>query len=181
MLWIPCVSVLSKTPQYNRVAVRLTYFKVLVVGKTWIKKKCQVHLLNQNLFVFFWKVVLLAISWSSLNQDGVPDIEFQVELPPFKKVGFIYFSRRPLKMIKNAFLSHVLNKSFFVLNIFKFLSQLLWSCRKTAWWESLIDLRRLISKFTASQTGKQIMTIHTLHKISRSKGCQTMKFGQLIE
>ena len=32
-----------------------------------------------------------------------------------------------------------------------------------------------------SQTGKQMMTIYTLPKISRSKGYQTMKFGQLIE
>ena len=32
-----------------------------------------------------------------------------------------------------------------------------------------------------SQTGKQTIAIHKLPNISRSKGNQTMKFGQLIE
>ena len=32
-----------------------------------------------------------------------------------------------------------------------------------------------------SQTGQQITTIHLLPNISRSKGNQAMKFGQLIE
>ena len=32
-----------------------------------------------------------------------------------------------------------------------------------------------------SQTKKQILAIHILHKISRNKGNQTMTFGQLIE
>ena len=32
-----------------------------------------------------------------------------------------------------------------------------------------------------SQTGQQIITIHPLPNTSRSKGNQTMKFGQLIE
>ena len=32
-----------------------------------------------------------------------------------------------------------------------------------------------------SQPGKQTITIHILPSISRSKGNQTMKFGQLIE
>ena len=32
-----------------------------------------------------------------------------------------------------------------------------------------------------SQTGKQTITIHILPDISRSKGNQTMVFGQLIE
>ena len=31
-----------------------------------------------------------------------------------------------------------------------------------------------------SQTGKQITTMHILRNISRSKGNQAMKFGQLI-
>ena len=37
---------------------------------------------------------------------------------------------------------------------------------------------RLISKLTASQTGKQIVTIQTLHNIPGSKCKQTIKFGQ---
>ena len=40
---------------------------------------------------------------------------------------------------------------------------------------------RLISKLMTSQPGKQIIAIHILHNISRSKGNQTMKFGQFIE
>ena len=32
-----------------------------------------------------------------------------------------------------------------------------------------------------SQTGQQIITLHILTKISRSKGNQAMKFGRLIK
>ena len=32
-----------------------------------------------------------------------------------------------------------------------------------------------------SQTGQQIITVHILPNISRSKGNQTMKFGQSVE
>ena len=39
----------------------------------------------------------------------------------------------------------------------------------------------LISKFMTSEPGKQTIAIHILPNISRSKGNQTMKFGQLIE
>ena len=39
----------------------------------------------------------------------------------------------------------------------------------------------LISKFMTSQTGKQIIAIHVLPNISRSKGNQKMKSGQLID
>ena len=45
----------------------------------------------------------------------------------------------------------------------------------------LIRKIRLISKFMTSQPGKQTIAIHILANISRSKGNQTMKFGQLIE
>ena len=39
---------------------------------------------------------------------------------------------------------------------------------------------RLISKFISSQLGKQTIAIHILPSTSRSKGNQTMKFGQSI-
>ena len=39
----------------------------------------------------------------------------------------------------------------------------------------------MISEFMTSQLGKQTVAIHILRNISRSKGSQTMKFGQLIE
>ena len=45
----------------------------------------------------------------------------------------------------------------------------------------LIRKIRLISKFMTSKSGKQTIAIHILPNISRSKGNQTMKFGQLIE
>ena len=45
----------------------------------------------------------------------------------------------------------------------------------------LIRKIRLISKFKMSQTGKQTIAMHILPDISRCKGNQTMKFGQLIE
>ena len=39
----------------------------------------------------------------------------------------------------------------------------------------------LISKFMASPTGQQVIAIHTLSNISRSKSNQAMKPGQVIE
>ena len=39
----------------------------------------------------------------------------------------------------------------------------------------------LISTFMTSQPKKQTILIHILPNMSRSKGNQTMKFGQLIE
>ena len=48
-------------------------------------------------------------------------------------------------------------------------------CRKTTL------LERLISKFMMSEPGKQTIAIHILPNISRSRGNQTMKFGQLIK
>ena len=41
-------------------------------------------------------------------------------------------------------------------------------------------LERLTSKFMMSPAGKQTITIDILPNISRGKGSQTMKFGQLI-
>ena len=45
----------------------------------------------------------------------------------------------------------------------------------------LIRKLRLTSKIRTSFTGKQIITILILPHISRSKGNQTMKFGQLTQ
>ena len=45
----------------------------------------------------------------------------------------------------------------------------------------MIRKLRLFSKFMTSQTGKQIITIHILPYISRSKDNQVIKFGQLLE
>ena len=51
------------------------------------------------------------------------------------------------------------------------------SCRKN----DLIRNISLISKFMTSHPGSQTITIHIMSNISRSKGNQKMKFGQLIE
>ena len=50
--------------------------------------------------------------------------------------------------------------------------------------KTLLYLRQLfylISKFMTSQPGQQTITIHKLRNISRSKGNQILKFGQVIE
>ena len=52
-----------------------------------------------------------------------------------------------------------------------------WSC----WKNGLIRKLRLTLKLITSQPGLQTIAIHILPNISRSKGNQTMKFGQLIE
>ena len=77
-----------------------------------------------------------------------------------------------LKMMKNAF--YFILKTLIFLKIFNF-ALTFSSCRKTTW------LERLISKFMTSQTGQQLIAIHILPNISRSKGNQTMKLGYLIE
>ena len=45
----------------------------------------------------------------------------------------------------------------------------------------LIRKIRLTSKFMTSQPGQQTIAIHILSNISRNKGNQTIKVGQLIE
>ena len=59
-------------------------------------------------------------------------------------------------------------KALFVLKIFKFSSLQFRPWRKTANKEALV-------------TGKQIIAVHISPNISRRKGNQTMKFGQLIK
>ena len=71
-------------------------------------------------------------------------------------------------MMKNAF--YFTLKAFFVLKRFKFLS-----CGKNG---SIIKIT-LISKST--QPGEQTIAIHILPNISRTKGIQAMRLGQLIE
>ena len=49
------------------------------------------------------------------------------------------------------------------------------------WENGLIRKLRHFWKFLTSQTGHQASTIHILQDIVRSKGNQTLRFGQLIE
>ena len=61
-------------------------------------------------------------------------------------------------------------KALFVLEILTFLP----------WHVGYVE-KRLDEKAMMSQTGKQIITIHILFNVLRSKDNQTVKFGQLIE
>ena len=80
----------------------------------------------------------------------------------------------PLKMMKNLF---YLNLKFLsVFEIFNFCLDFLVMQKSV-----LIRNVRLISKFMTSQCEKRAIAIHVLPNISRSKGNQTIKFGQLIE
>ena len=54
---------------------------------------------------------------------------------------------------------------------------ILWSDTKNG----LIKTIELVSKFMTSQPGNETIAMHRLPNISKSKGNQTMKFGQLIE
>ena len=67
-------------------------------------------------------------------------------------------------------------KACFVFNIFKFLSWLFISERNC-----LIRKLKSISRFLTSQTDKQIITIHLLPNILRSKDNQAFKLGQAIK
>ena len=85
-----------------------------------------------------------------------------------KKEFFIWFNVSPLKLMKNVF--YFILKAPFVLKIF-------WLCRKNG----LIRKIKLISKLMTSHPGTQAITMHILPNILRSKGNQTIKFGQLVE
>ena len=80
----------------------------------------------------------------------------------------------PLKLMENAFISPQ--------KLFPF-SRYLDFCLDFSVMQqnNLIRKIRLISNSMASQPGKQTIVIHILPNISKSRGTQTMKFGQLIE
>ena len=54
--------------------------------------------------------------------------QFKVRLSSSKKFGFIYFNRRPLNVMKNAFYSML--KALYVIKIFKVLSDVFGDVRK---------------------------------------------------
>ena len=90
-----------------------------------------------------------------------------------RNIFFICFNEGPLKMMKNAF--HFKSSfrpqdiSIFVVNF--------WLYRKNGFMRKI----RLISQSMMSQPGLQTIAIHLLPNISRSKGNQAMKFGQVIK
>ena len=74
------------------------------------------------------------------------------------------------------------NVFYFISNLFSF-SRYLNFCLDflVIYQNGLIKKMRLISKFLTSQLDKQTIVIHIFPNISKSKGNQTIKFGQLIE
>ena len=74
------------------------------------------------------------------------------------------------------------NVFYFISNLFSF-SRYLNFCLDflVIYQNGLIKKIRLISKFLTSQLDKQTIVIHIFPNISKSKGNQTIKFGQLIE
>ena len=101
-------------------------------------------------------------------------LTYCLKLPvsPSKKNCFVFFDKTLLRLVKNSF--YFILKALFFLQIFRFLSWRFVHVETTAW----LERKRLISKFMASQSGQQIITIHILPNISRSKGNQTMTFLQ---
>ena len=80
----------------------------------------------------------------------------------------------PLKLMENAFISPQ--------KLFSFSRNLDFCLDYSVMQQNnLIRKIRLISNSMASQSGKQTIVIHILPNISRSRGNQTIKFGQLIE
>ena len=112
---------------------------------------------------------------SNFENDKWKINNVKVKLSPSKKICFICFNESLLKIMENAF--YFILKALFVFKIFKFLPWFFWSCRK----KGLIWEITLTSKFVTSQPGQQTITMHILPNISRSKGNQTMKLGQLLE
>ena len=96
----------------------------------------------------------------------------KVGLSPSEKTCLICFNESPLKIMENTFC--FILKALFVFKIFKFLPWRFGHVEK-----SFIRKIRLISTFIASQPGQQTITIRILPNISRSKGNQTMIFGQI--
>ena len=90
-----------------------------------------------------------------------------------RNIFFICFNEGPLKMMKNAF--HFKSSfrpqdiSIFVVNFWLY------------WKNGFMRKIRLISQSMMSQPGLQTIAIHILPNISRSKGNQAMKFGQVIK
>ena len=95
-------------------------------------------------------------------------------LPKIVLFASMPFLQSLFKNEENVF--YFILKALFVLKVFKFFLDLLVMQKNV-----LIRKIRLISRFAASQPGKQTMTIHILSNISRCKDNQIIKFGHLID
>ena len=122
-----------------------------------------------NLFQFLFRRLShsLCLSFSQFRNKKLITRLFKGVLSSLRQ---FLATESPLKMMKNAF--YFTLKVLFVLKISKFLSWLFGHVSKR-----LIKKVRLISIFMTSQT----IVKHILHNISRSKGNQAMKFGEIME
>ena len=108
--------------------------------------------------------------------------KLKVGLSSSKKVAFICFDESPLNIIKNAF--YFMSKVLFVLEVFKFLSWHYDYIEKRLDKKAKVNFKihditdRTKSNVTA---GQKAFAIHILTNISRSKGNQIKKLGQLID
>ena len=88
----------------------------------------------------------------------------------FTKGPFYLIQRKPFKIDEKYFLFQLKSYSrSYDISIFGYVGK------------RLDQKVKVFSKFMTPQTGKQIILIHILLKISRSKGTYIMKLGQLIE
>ena len=97
-------------------------------------------------------------------------------LQAHSRVWDSFWQLKAFKSYKKCFLFHI-KSSFRSWNIYDFVLTFL-----VIQENSLIRHRKLISKFMTSETGKQIIIIHThIVQISRSKDNQAITFDQLIK
>ena len=122
-----------------------------------------------KIFVF-WKmyyISLFCLSWLQVIVVSTSSPIFKGSLLGLRQFLAI---ENHLKMMKNTF--YFMLKSLFVLEVFAFLPNLFGYVEN-----GLILKLWLIWKCMTSQTGQQVVTIHILLNISRSKGNhQGMKF-----
>ena len=115
-----------------------------------------------SLRLFCMKILFLYVSYA-----------FTTEVASIRATLQLYFqflaTENPLKIMKNAF--YFTLKAIFVFNFcLDFL---------VIYKNGLIKKISFILKVMMSQLGKKTISIHILPNISRTKGNQTIKFGQL--
>ena len=102
--------------------------------------------------------------WLKMDKSSISSQTVMWEIKLFRaiqvKSWFHLTEWKPFEYDENVFCFTL--KALSVLKTFKFLPWLSWSCKKTAWEESL----GLIFKFMTSQTGEQIIQ-HTYYPISQ--------------
>ena len=121
------------------------------------------------MFLFVQKKSVGDLLQNSCSTSVINQLKYTCESVPFSLQSD---SHLPKKFIFICF-----NESSFRSQDIPIFVLTFWSYRRSG----LIRKTRLISNFLTSQPGQQTIAIHILPNISRSKGKQTLKFGQVIE